>query len=48
MTGKILVDVSKKIDKINQLENKNLKPHTYRIQDKVLVRNKKLNKYEES
>ena len=30
----------------NQLENKNYKPHTYRIQDKLLVRNKKSNKYE--
>ena len=37
------------IDKKNQLENKNRKPHTYRIQDKLLVHdknNKKSNKYE--
>ena len=30
-----------------QLENKNCKPHTYIIQDKVLVCNKKSNNYEE-
>ena len=35
------------IDKNNQLQNKNRKPHTYIIQDKVLVCNKKENKYEE-
>ena len=35
------------IDKNNQLENKNRKPHTYRIQDKLLVHNQKANKYEE-
>ena len=33
--------------KYNQLENKDCKPHTYRIQDKLLVRNKKSNKYEQ-
>ena len=33
------------IDKNNQLENKNSKPHIYRIQEKFLVRNKKANKY---
>ena len=38
---------SKIIDKNNQLENKNCKPHTFRIRDKVLVRNKKANNYEE-
>ena len=35
------------IDKNNQLENKNLKRYTYIIQDKLLVHNKKENKYEE-
>ena len=35
------------IDKNNQIENKNRKPHIYRIQDKVLVRNKKSNNYKE-
>ena len=35
------------IDKNNQLENKNRKLHTYIILDKVLVRNKKANKYED-
>ena len=35
------------MDKNNKLENKNLKPNTYIIRDKVLVRNKKTNKYEE-
>ena len=35
------------IDKNNQLENKNRKPHTYIIRDKVLACNKKANKYEE-
>ena len=34
------------IHKNNQPENKNRKPHTYTIQDKVLVCNKKVNKYE--
>ena len=38
----------KKIDKNNQLENNNCKRHTYRNQDKVLVRNKKENKYEKT
>ena len=37
----------KLIDKNNQIENKNSKPHRYRIRDKVLVRNKKSNKYKE-
>ena len=37
----------KLMDKNNQLENKNSKLHTYIIRDKVLVRNKKANKYEE-
>ena len=37
----------KPIDKNNQLEDKNCKPHTYRIRNKLLVRNKKANKYEE-
>ena len=31
------------IDENNQLENKNCKLHTYRLQDKVLLRNKKVN-----
>ena len=35
------------IDKNNQFENKNRKPHTFRIRDKLLVRNKKANNYEE-
>ena len=34
------------IDKNNQNENKNLKPHNYRVSEKVLVHNKKENKYE--
>ena len=33
------------INKNNQLKNKNRKPQTYRIRDKVLVRNKKANLY---
>ena len=33
-----------KIIENNQLENKNCKPHRYRIRDKVLVRNKKSKK----
>ena len=37
----------KMIYKNNQIENKYLKPHIYRIGYKVLVRNKKVNKYEE-
>ena len=37
----------KKTDKNNQIENNNCKRHTYRNQDKLLVRNKKGNKYEE-
>ena len=35
------------IDKNIQLENKNRKPHTYRMRDKVLVHTKKTNNYEE-
>ena len=34
------------LDKNNQLKNKNRKPHTYGIRDKVLVCNKKANNYE--
>ena len=34
------------IENNNQLENKNRKPHTYRIQEKVLFHNKKANKHE--
>ena len=34
------------IDKNNQLENKNCKLHTVIIQEKLLARNKKANKYE--
>ena len=34
------------IDKNNQLENKNRKPHTYIIRDRVLVCNKKVDKHE--
>ena len=36
------------IDKNNQIENKNRKPHIYRILDNVLVRNKKANRHEET
>ena len=36
------------IDKKIQIENKNRKLHTYIIQDKLLVRNKKFNSYEET
>ena len=35
------------IEKNNELENKNCQLHTYRIQEKVLVRDKTVNKYEE-
>ena len=35
------------IDINNKLQRKNFKPHTYRIQDKVFVRNKNSYKYEE-
>ena len=35
------------IDKNNQNENKNCKPHIYEIHGKVLVRNKNTNKDEE-
>ena len=35
------------IDKNNQLENKNRKPHTYIIRKKVFLHNKKENKYED-
>ena len=31
----------KPMDKRNQLENKNRKPHTCKIQDKILVNNKR-------
>ena len=34
------------IDKNNQNENKNHKPHNYRVCGKVLVRDKKEKKYE--
>ena len=37
----------KMISNNNQLDNKNCKPHIYRIRDKVLVRYKKSNNYEE-
>ena len=40
--------IQKLIDKNNHVENKNCEPHTYRIRDKVLVRNKKANKYEDT
>ena len=39
--GAIRLRKQKIIDKNNQLENKNRKPHIYRIWDKVLVRKKK-------
>ena len=35
------------IEKNNQLENKNFQLHTYRVQEKLLVRDKTVNKYEE-
>ena len=35
------------IDKNNQNQHTNRKPHNYRVHDKVPVRNKKSNKYEE-
>ena len=35
------------MDKNNQLENKNCKPHIYIIQNRALLRNKKSNEYEE-
>ena len=38
----------KNIDKNNQIENKNCELHSYIIRDKVLVSNKKSNKYEET
>ena len=34
-------------DKNSQIENKNCKPHIYRLREKVLVRNKKANKCKE-
>ena len=45
--GSIRLSKHKIMYKNNQLENKNLKPHTYIIWDEVLVRNKKVHKYEE-
>ena len=42
----IMLHKQKILDKNNQLENKHRKLHTNRIWDKVLVRNKKVNKYE--
>ena len=45
--GAIMLRKQKIIDKNNQIENKNRKPHTYKIRDKVLVGNKNSNKYEE-
>ena len=44
--GDIRLRKQKIIDKNNQLENKKRKPHTYITQERVLVRNKKANKYE--
>ena len=35
------------IDENNKIENKNRKPYRYIIRDKVLLRKKKSNKYEE-
>lgn len=35
------------MNKYNQLENKDHKPHMYRIRGKVFVNNKKENKYKE-
>ena len=37
----------KLMDKNNQLGNKNFKPHTYKIQYKVLVCDKKTNNYKD-
>ena len=45
--GDIRLRKQKIVGNNNQLENKNRKPHTYRIRDKGLLRNKKGNKYEE-
>ena len=36
------------IEQNNQLENKNCQLHTYRVREKVVVRDKTVNKYEES
>ena len=35
------------IDTNNQNDNENRKPYNYRVSEKILVRNKKANKYEE-
>ena len=35
------------IEKNNQLENKNFQLHKYRVREKVIVRDKTVNKYEE-
>ena len=43
----IMLRKLKIMDRNNQLEDKNRKPHTYITQDKVLVHNKKVNKHEE-
>ena len=43
----IRLSKQKIIDKKNKLKNNNRKPHIYRIWDKVLVRDKKGNKYED-
>ena len=45
--GSIRLRKQKIIDQNNQLENKNRKPHTYIIQDKLLVHKKKPDRYEE-
>ena len=44
--GAISLRKQKKVDKNNKLENKNRKRHTYGIRYKVLVRNKKKNRYD--
>ena len=46
-TGKLLGNVRKK-DKNNKNKNKNRKPYKYKVHEKLLVCNKKLNKYEET
>ena len=45
--GAIRLRKNKIIDKINQLENKDCKPHIYIIRNKLLVQNKNSKKYEE-
>ena len=45
--GAIRRHKQQQIEKNNQLENKNFQLHTYRVREKVLVRNKTANKYEE-